>query len=254
MSKQIIGIAANQLPAGSADFLGNPITYTPQGFVTATEQVGGLPLLLPISTPESAVAYINQIDKLLLAGGQDVDPQFYGEDPHPKLGATNLERDLFERALITEALNQQKPIFAVCRGMQLLNVTLGGNLYQDLSLYSEWNVRHVQHPTPPHFATHEIEVLPDSLLSQLVGQQYRVNSYHHQGIKRLGKNLKVEVVGYEDVATWEVSKEDLGILVSSPVAIEDTEVVMFVNVGDEVTVTLYDVDGEIIAEELVVVE
>lgn len=191
MSKPIIGIAANQLPAGSADFLGNPITYTPQGFVTATEQVGGLPLLLPISTPENAVAYINQIDKLLLAGGQDVDPQFYGEDPHPKLGATNLERDLFERALITEALNQQKPIFAVCRGMQLLNVTLGGNLYQDLSLYSEWNVRHVQHPTPPHFATHEIEVLPDSLLCQLVGQQYRVNSYHHQGIKRLGKNLKI---------------------------------------------------------------
>ena len=106
MSKPIIGIAANQLPAGSADFLGNPITYTPQGFVTATEQVGGLPLLLPISTPESAVAYINQIDKLLLAGGQDVDPQFYGEDPHPKLGATNLECDLFERALITEVLKK----------------------------------------------------------------------------------------------------------------------------------------------------
>ena len=199
MSTPIIGIAANQLPAGSADFLGNPITYTPQGFISATQKVGGIPLLLPISAPETAATYISKIDKLLLAGGQDVEPLFYGEDPHPKLEATNLARDLFEQALIEEALKQNKPIFAVCRGMQLLNVTLGGNLYQDLSLYPEWNVRHLQHPTPPHFPTHSIDVVEGSLLASLVSESYRVNSYHHQAIKRVAKDLIVTATSNDQI-------------------------------------------------------
>lgn len=123
---QKIGIAANQLLRATETFQGNQVTYTPQGFVNAVQQAGGLPLLLPISSTESARDYIQLVDKLLLAGGQDVSPSFYNEAPHPKLTETNLNRDLFEQALINEALKQNKPILAVCRGMQLLNVTLGG--------------------------------------------------------------------------------------------------------------------------------
>lgn len=199
MTQPIIGIAGNQLPAGSPDFLGNPVSYTPHGFVSATEQVGGVPLILPISSPENAKTYINTIDKLLLAGGQDVDPFLYGEDPHPLLQGTNPERDLFEQALIKEALAQHKPIFAICRGLQILNVTLGGNLYQDLSLYSDWSVRHLQVPTAPEFATHKITVEKNSLLETIVGTNYQVNSYHHQAIKHLATSLKVTALSPDQI-------------------------------------------------------
>lgn len=199
MPKPIIGIAANQLAAGSTEFHGNAVTYTPQGFVSAIEAVGGLPLLLPITHPDNAKAYVSSIDKLLLAGGQDVDPVLYEEEPHPLLQGTNPDRDLFEQALIQEALSQHKPIFAVCRGMQLLNVTLGGNLYQDLSLYSDWNVRHVQEPTLPKYPTHSISVEKDSLLGELVGESYRVNSYHHQAIKRLAASLKTSAISADQI-------------------------------------------------------
>lgn len=199
MTRPIIGIAANQLPPGSPDFLGNPVTYTPQGFVSAVHQVGGLPIVLPIVAAEQAAAYVEKIDKLLLAGGQDVDPYFYGEDPDPKLQGTNNQRDLFELALIEAALAQNKPIFAICRGMQLLNVALGGSLYQDLTLYPDWKVRHLQVPTPPSHTSHRIEVTPGSLLSKLVGETYRVNSYHHQAVKRLGKNLKVTALSSDQI-------------------------------------------------------
>lgn len=147
--KPIIGIAGNQLIRATDTFQGNQVSYTPQGFVDAVLDAQGLPLILPVMSPDSASQLIGQIDKLILAGGQDVSPQLYMEDPHPKLTETNIQRDQFEQALILEALKQRKPIFAVCRGLQLLNVVLEGTLYQDLSLYPKWSVKHEQQPTAP---------------------------------------------------------------------------------------------------------
>ncbi|MBP1048440.1 gamma-glutamyl-gamma-aminobutyrate hydrolase family protein [Enterococcus sp. BWM-S5] len=189
MSKPIIGIAGNQLIHAVEAFHGNQISYTPQGFVTAVQQAGGLPWIIPIGNPDTAADYISQIDKLLLAGGQDVTPYFYGEEPHPKLEETNRNRDEFELALIEEAIKQSKPVFAVCRGMQLLNVALEGTLYQDLSLYSEWKVKHGQQPTSPEFPTHSIYTEDNSILNRLFGSTYQVNSYHHQAIRRLSTQL-----------------------------------------------------------------
>lgn len=186
----IIGIAGNQLIKATETFQGNQVTYTPQGFINAVQQANGLPIVLPIASPEVAPAYIDRIDKLILAGGQDISPQLYHEAPHPKLLETNLQRDLFEQALIEEAIKQHKPIFAVCRGMQLLNVILGGNLYQDLSTYSDWTVKHEQQPTVPQFATHEVTIVPDTILSQLLPTTHFVNSYHHQALKILAPSLK----------------------------------------------------------------
>lgn len=189
MSKPIIGIAGNQLIHAVEAFNGNQVSYTPQGFVTAVQQTGGMPLIIPIGAPETAADYIAQIDKLLLAGGQDVSPDFYGEEPHPKLEETNRNRDTFELALIEEAIKQKKPILAVCRGMQLLNVALGGTLYQDLSQYSEWKVKHGQQPTAPEFPTHSITIENNTILNQLFGDTYQVNSYHHQAIRRISTQL-----------------------------------------------------------------
>ncbi|MHC5215094.1 gamma-glutamyl-gamma-aminobutyrate hydrolase family protein [Enterococcus sp. LJL128] len=191
MTKPIIGIAGNQLIHAADVFHGNQVSYTPQGFVAGVQQTGGLPFVLPIGAPESASAYIEKIDKLLLAGGQDVSPEFYGEEPHPKLEETNKNRDKFELALISEAIKQKKPIFTVCRGTQLLNVALGGTLYQDLSQYSDWKVKHSQEPTAPEFPTHSITTEKGSILSRLLGEHYQVNSYHHQAIHTLAPDLTV---------------------------------------------------------------
>ncbi|MTD38828.1 gamma-glutamyl-gamma-aminobutyrate hydrolase family protein [Erwinia sp. CPCC 100877] len=190
MSK-VIGIAGNQIIEAADIFNGNYVTYTPQGFVDAVQQAGGLPFVIPIGDKSQAAAYISKIDKLLLAGGQDVSPEFYNQEPHQKLEETNYKRDSFEIGLIKEAIKQHKPIFAVCRGMQLLNVALGGTLYQDLSLYPNWQVKHAQQPTKPQFATHDVLVEKDSLLYQLLGEKSRVNSYHHQAIHTVGNGLNV---------------------------------------------------------------
>lgn len=196
----IIGIAGNQIIQSVDVFNGNHVSYTPQAFVTAVQKAGGLPIILPIGKEENAATYISQIDKLLLAGGQDVSPDFFGEEPHPKLEETNRNRDTFELALIKEAIKQNKPIFAVCRGMQLINVALGGTLYQDLSLYPEWKVKHGQQPTQLQFATHGIQIEKDSILYQLFGEKYRVNSYHHQAINRLASSLKVTALSSDGIA------------------------------------------------------
>ncbi|MGK0551497.1 gamma-glutamyl-gamma-aminobutyrate hydrolase family protein [Enterococcus faecalis] len=190
MSKPVIGIAGNQLLEATAVFYGNQVTYAPQGFVNAIQLAGGVPLVFPVGTPDLAKVYIQQVDKLLLAGGQDVTPAFYGEEPHLKLGETNRDRDEFELALIQEALLQKKPIFAVCRGMQLLNVALGGTLYQDLSLYPDWQLKHNQQPTKPQFATHTIQLANASLLYRIFGAKATVNSYHHQAVNQLSQQLQ----------------------------------------------------------------
>ncbi|GCF92240.1 gamma-glutamyl-gamma-aminobutyrate hydrolase [Enterococcus florum] len=189
MSKPKIGIAANQHYQDNQAFFDQPFTYVPQGFINGVHQAGGLPFLFPIGDPELAHEYISGVDKLLLAGGQDVTPFLYDEEPRPELGATSIERDRFEIALIKEALKQNKPIFTVCRGTQLLNVTLGGTLYQDLSQYDQWRVKHDMYPTFPAFALHSITVKSNTVLAQLFGEKAQVNSYHHQAIQKIAESL-----------------------------------------------------------------
>lgn len=187
--KPIIGIAANERTIVDSD--SHWISYTPKNFVDGIKKAGGLALILPISSPDDAKDYVDRIDKLLLAGGQDICPEFYQQHPHQKLGATDRNRDVFELALIKEAQAQQKPIFGVCRGMQLLNVAFGGTLHQDLSLHPAETIKHVQVPTPFHMPTHDVAVAKDSLLTEIVGECYHVNSFHHQTIDRVADEFTV---------------------------------------------------------------
>ena len=103
--KPVIGIAGNErtMIDGEAHW----ITYTPRNFVTQIQQASGLPLILPMGAPENAAQYVAQIDKLLLAGGHDVTPRYYGEEMHPLIQGTHPERDAFELALIKEAVAQE---------------------------------------------------------------------------------------------------------------------------------------------------
>lgn len=185
----VIGILGSAYNVSTKEpFWWNKVTYTRQGFIDVLQALGHTPLILPIGLEEQAASYLSLVDKIILTGGSDVAPQFYGEEPHPKLETTNPERDRFELAAIKAALAQNKAIFGVCRGLQVLNVAFGGSLYQDLSDYPKKALKHRQSPTPQEFATHSIAVNQESLLDFLP-EKYFVNSFHHQGIKVLAPEL-----------------------------------------------------------------
>jgi len=187
--KPRIGIPANILTSFSNDFNGLPITYTPHGFVQALQRADALPVLLPMSGAETAADYLKGVDALVFAGGQDVTPTLYGEEPSLKLGPVSPDRDAFELALIKEAWEQKKSILAVCRGLQIVNVGFGGTLYQDLSDYPNLKVQHVQ-KSLPYTGVHTVAVEDGSWTSNVFGTTYPVNSYHHQAIKDLADPFK----------------------------------------------------------------
>ncbi|WP_208560589.1 gamma-glutamyl-gamma-aminobutyrate hydrolase family protein [Marinilactibacillus kalidii] len=187
--KPVIGILGNVLTNFSPRYESLPISYTPHGFVEALQAAGALPVIFPISSEENARQYVKSVDAILLAGGQDVSPLSYGEEPHLKLQDTSLERDQFEMAVIKEAWAENKPVLAICRGLQIFNVAFGGTLYQDVSLYPSLGVQHVQESTP-ETAAHSVKIKEDSWLGQLYGTSAHVNSYHHQAIKELAEGLR----------------------------------------------------------------
>ena len=155
-------------------------------YIEGVAGAGGAPVVLPPTGDEGAAeAVIQSLDGLLLSGGSDLDPGYYGEEPVPELGVTLPERDAFEMALVRLALRRGMPVFGICRGMQVLNVALGGTLYQDLPSQWEGDVLKHRQDTPKWQPAHEVRVeetgptLPRSWTARLV----KVNSYHHQGVK-----------------------------------------------------------------------
>ena len=178
MEKVVVGISGNikELPARS----GLPYDVVSRRLSDGVKEAGGLPIIIPVGSPDLAKDYISMIDKLILSGGQNVTPKFYGESKNIDSDNYSLERDEFELALINEALKQNKPIFAVCRGMQLLNVALGGTLNQK-----------VEHHWQKEFSgtSQKVEILPDSRVSKLLSTGSWVNSFHQQSVKDLAPSL-----------------------------------------------------------------
>jgi putative glutamine amidotransferase len=162
-------------------------------YVEGVAGAGGAPVVLPPAGDERAAeAVIRSLDGLLLSGGSDLDPGYYGEEPVPELGVTLPERDAFEMALVGMALRRGMPVFGICRGMQVLNVALGGTLYQDLP--SQWEQDLLKHrqATPKWQPTHEVRVSEGSYIAEVIGREsVKVNSYHHQGIRELAEGLIV---------------------------------------------------------------
>jgi putative glutamine amidotransferase len=159
-------------------------------YVEAVTEAGGLPVVLtPVAGPQAAKALLERLDGLLLSGGSDLDPCFYGEKPIPELDVTIPERDASEMALLRLALRRRVPVFGICRGMQIMNVALGGTLYQDLPSQLGNDILKHQQDTPGWEPTQEVEVQEDSWVSGIIGACAKVNSYHHQGVKDLAAGL-----------------------------------------------------------------
>ena len=158
----------------------------PHSYVRAVTQAGGIAMLLP-PQESGALEAVAALDGLVLAGGPDLDPAAYGQDPHPRTGTPNPDRDDWEFALLGEALRQRIPVLGVCRGMQLLNVAQGGRLIQHLPE----EVGDLAHqPAPAVFGDQSVQVRPGSRLASIVGPgPVPVRCYHHQAVAKLGSDL-----------------------------------------------------------------
>lgn len=171
---------------------------------------GDIPVLIPTRNPELMAQYVDVIDGLLLPGGPDVAPKFYGEEPVPNLGDTDAFLDASEIELVKLAVAKRKPIFGICRGVQVLNVALGGTLYQDL--YSQRNRPTLQHyqKAPMPQGTHTISVTPDSYLAKIIGRDDTtlVNSHHHEAVKAVSSQLNISALAKDGVIEGVESKDD----------------------------------------------
>jgi putative glutamine amidotransferase len=168
------------------------VAMAPRSYADAVQRAGAVALILPpdplaVDDPD---AFLDRLDGLILAGGADMDPATYGaSDVHPQTKGFKRERDDFEIALTRRALEREMPVLGVCRGMQVLNVALGGTLHQHLpDVVGHEDHRH----TPGSFGDHEVKLEPGSLAARAAGDKLVwVKSHHHQGIDRVGDGLVV---------------------------------------------------------------
>lgn len=166
---------------------------TGRNYALAVRSEGGLPVMVASIDPESAEGYAQRFDALLLSGGVDVDPILFGQSPHQDLGIVDQTRDAFELALYRAFRDAGKPIMGVCRGFQVINVAHGGSLHQHLPGVPG-SIQHGQRDAGgrPH---HLVELTPGSLLAMAFGvDRLQVNTYHHQGIDRLGDGLRATAI------------------------------------------------------------
>jgi gamma-glutamyl-gamma-aminobutyrate hydrolase PuuD len=163
-----------------------PAALLPDTYVRAVQSAGGLPVLLPpVNAPAAEV--ISRVDALVLAGGPDLDPTLYGEQPHGVASTPQPQRDRWESQLLEAAFVRDIPVLAICRGMQLLNVALGGTLIQHLPD----DVGHEGHrPGPARFAHRRVRLRANSVVARACGTSAVVCCYHHQAIRRLADALR----------------------------------------------------------------
>ncbi len=164
-------------------------------YIRAVQQTGGLPILLPPQLePWAREGLYAMIDGLLLTGGGDVDPARFDEAPHPATSDVSKERDELELELARRAVGEAVPVFAICRGLQVLNVALGGSLVQDIASERVTALDHSQKARPQtarREPVHSVTVADGTRLAAILGGlEVTVNSFHHQALRRLGRGLK----------------------------------------------------------------
>jgi len=192
VARPLVGITTYVTPArwGSWE---QEAALIPAQYVQAVERAGGRPLLVPPSE-EGIEETLDALDALIFSGGSDLSPETYGQEPHPETYGVVPERDDAELALLTAALERDLPVLAICRGSQVLNVALGGDLLQHLpEVVGDEKHKH----TPGAYADHDVSIEPGTRIGTLLGEHAPVKSHHHQGFGRLGSGL-VETARAED--------------------------------------------------------
>ena len=162
------------------------------GYMDGISQAGGIPVILPFSSDEQELGQlIDMCDGFLFTGGQDVSPKIYGEEPLEGLVDVCEKRDEMETAVLKAAIDLDKPVLGICRGIQFINAALGGTLYQDIPTQHPTQIDH--HQTPPYdVSVHEVEIVKGSPLYKCLNtERLSVNSYHHQAVKDVAPGLKI---------------------------------------------------------------
>ena len=183
--RPLIGITTD-ITSARYGFWEEVSALVPFDYVRSVERAGGRALLIPPSD-DGVGETLDVLDAVIFSGGSDLDPATYGQDPHPETRGVVEDRDRAELALLQEALARDMPVLAVCRGSQVLNVALGGDLVQHLpDVVGDHKHKH----TPGAYADHDVQLVPESRLSSLLGDHAPVKSHHHQGFGRLGEGLR----------------------------------------------------------------
>ncbi|SHJ61380.1 gamma-glutamyl-gamma-aminobutyrate hydrolase family protein [Paramaledivibacter caminithermalis] len=161
-------------------------------YIRSVQLAGGIPILIPLIDDKRAIInYLNMIDGIIFTGGNDISPLIYEENPIQQVQTICEERDEFEIELFLEALKLDMPILGVCRGMQLINVAMGGTLYQDIYSQRKNSLGHFPQNTPVHNLYHNIRINPESKLFDIFKKtEMKVNSFHHQGVKEVAESLE----------------------------------------------------------------
>jgi putative glutamine amidotransferase len=184
-SRPLIGITS-YLDQAAWGVWRQPAALLPQNYVDAVSRAGGTPVLLPPQGPDGAEELAARLDGLVIAGGPDVDPARYRAAADPRTNAPHTVRDAWELALLRAALELELPVLGVCRGMQLLNVALGGRLAQHLpDVVGDQS----HQPAPAVFGGTTVRIRPGSLLDGVLGRTAAVRCYHHQAVAGLGAGL-----------------------------------------------------------------
>ncbi len=186
----VIGITAGVDEEGRAS--------VSEAYMRAVRAAGGLAVMFsPVETEYEAWYQVQAVDGLVLSGGGDVCPLLFGEEPRHGIGRVDRVRDVWEIALCRMAVREGKPIFGICRGMQVMNIALGGDVYQDIALRADI-ICHRQ--TSAHGTTwHSVRLLAGSRLRGLFGNTIAVNSYHHQAVRRVADMLTVTAAASDGV-------------------------------------------------------
>lgn len=166
-------------------------------YIEAVVAAGGLPVLIPLGLPEPELrAILARVDGVLLPGGGDIEPAVYCGNGHETVYGVDSDRDRVELFVAQQAVQQKTPLLAICRGHQVLNVALGGTLWEDLQTMMPQAIRHDNFRVfPRNHISHPVEVVPDSLIARWMGRtEIPVNSLHHQGVRQLAPALRATAV------------------------------------------------------------
>jgi anthranilate synthase component 2/putative glutamine amidotransferase len=181
-NRPVIGISAYDLQVSFSHWSDVRSVLVPAAYTASVARAGGMPVAIP--PLDGSTELLDLLDGLVFTGGSDLDPELYGQRPQPETTGIHDQRDRAEMALIREALVRDMPVLGICRGMQLLNVALGGDLIQHLGSET--------HKGPPgRYTFHDVTVEPGTRLGEVLGAGTRTHSCHHQAPQRLGAGLRV---------------------------------------------------------------
>ena len=205
----IIGISGNLLYENNSI----PKAFVNRSYVDSVIRASGTPFIMPITDDERTIkSMVEKVDGVLMTGGVDVHPFRFGEEPITKIGTISDERDEFDFTVMKYAFEMNKPIFGICRGIQVINVHFGGTLIQDIPTQRNTNILHSQ-TAELYVPAHKIQIVKDSIIYDMFGDTAEVNSFHHQAIDKVSKDFRVTATSKDGIVeAIEYKKKDSFIL------------------------------------------